>query len=205
VAGDAVFESPGGPGVNVIYLPFTVSPTDQASFLIRTRGRPSALVAPIRAALVGVDRDIPTNRIRPLAQGTWESLVHRFDLVLLIVFAAASLSLTAVGVYGVVAFVVVQRRHEIGVRRAIGATEAQLRRSFIAYGVRLSALGVAIGIPPAIAGGRLLRATLFGVGPFDPTTITAVALLLVTVAALAAYVPARRLSEISPLDALRAQ
>jgi putative ABC transport system permease protein len=205
VVADAIFQSPGGPGMSVIYLPFSISPTDQASIMVRTRERPTAFVSPIRAAIVGIERDIPTNRIGALMEGTWESLIRRFDLILLIVFAAASLSLAAIGLYGVVAFVVVQRRHEIGVRRAIGATEAQLQRSFVAYGVRLAALGVVIGVPLAIASGRLLRATLFGVGSFDPGTIIASALLLVAVAALATYLPARGLSAISPLEALRTE
>lgn len=205
VVADAVFQSPGGPAINVIYLPFPVSPTDQASFMVRTEGRPNALVAAIRRAIVAVDRDIPTNRIGPLTEGTWDSLVHRFDLVMLIAFAAAALTLATVGLYGVVAYVIVQRRHEIGVRRAIGATEGQLQRSFVSYGVRLAAAGVAIGIPMAVVAGQLLRASLYGVGAFDPATVVAVALLLISAAALATYIPARRLSEISPLEALRAE
>jgi putative ABC transport system permease protein len=205
VVADAVFQSPGGPAIAAIYLPFPVSPTDQASFIVRTGGRPSALIPAIRRAIVAVDRDIPTNRIGALTEGTWASLIHRFDLVLLIAFAVAALSLATVGLYGVVAYVIVQRRHEIGVRRAIGATEAQLKRSFVANGVRLAGVGVAIGIPLAVAAGRLLRASLYGVGAFDPATVVAVALLLVGAAAVAAYLPARRLSEISPLEALRAE
>ncbi len=204
VVRDAEFVSPGGPSVGVVYLPFPVSPTDQASMIVRTQGAPNALVAPVRRAMIEVERDIPTNRIGAMADGTWESLIHRFDLVLLIVFSFAALSLAAVGLYGVVAFMIVQRRHEIGVRRAIGATEAQLRRSLMGHGVRLAATGVMIGIPLAFFAGRLLRAGLFGIGASDPATIVAVALILVAVAAFAAYLPARRLSQISPLEALRA-
>jgi putative ABC transport system permease protein len=135
----------------------------------------------------------------------WQSLIHRFDLILLIAFAAAALSLATIGLYGVVAYVIVQRRHEIGVRRAIGASEAQLQRSLVSHGVRLAAVGVAIGIPMAVAAGQLLRASLYGVGAFDPATVVAVALLLIGAAALATYISARRLSVISPLEALRAE
>jgi putative ABC transport system permease protein len=125
--------------------------------------------------------------------------------VLIVAFGVAALSLAAVGLYGVVAFIVVQRRHEIGVRRAIGASEARLKRDFVGVGLRLAGIGILLGLPLAIGGARLLRASLFGVTFLDVWTFAGSASLLVIVAALATYLPARRLSEISPLEALRAE
>jgi ABC-type antimicrobial peptide transport system permease subunit len=148
--------------MNAVFLPFTIGPTDQASLMIRTRRDPSALVNAVRSVMLSVEPDLPTNRVGAVMADAWTSLTHRFDLVLLSVFGAAALSLAAVGLYGVVAFVVVQRRHEIGVKRAIGATEAQLTRAFVVFGVRLAGVGILFGIPLAIAAGRALRASLFG-------------------------------------------
>jgi putative ABC transport system permease protein len=173
--------------------------------MVRTRQRPSALAGAVRAAMLTVERDIPTSRVGSVMEGTWESLAQRFDLVLVVAFGAAALSLAAVGLYGVVSFIVVQRRHEIGVRRAIGATEARLKRSFVGSGLRLAGIGILLGAPLAVAGARALRASLFGVGFLDVWTFAASGSLLLGVAALATYVPARRLSEISPLEALRAE
>jgi len=205
IVADAVFQYPGGPAMNAVFLPFTIGPPDQMSLMVRAGQDPSDLVGAVRSAMLRVERDLPTTRVGVVMADTWESLAHRFDLVMLAVFGATALSLSAVGLYGVIAFVVVQRRHEIGVRRAIGATESQLKRSFVGFGLRLAGTGILLGIPLAVAGARVLRASLFGVGSLDAWTFTASAFLLLSVAALATYFPARRLSEISPLEALRAE
>ena len=203
VVADAIFQSPGGPGVNVVYIPFTLNPTVQASLMIRGSAAPTSLIAPIRSAIQSVDPDIPTHRIRTVTQSTWQSLIQRVDLVLLSAFAAAALVLAEIGLYGLVACILEQRRREIGVRRALGASDWRLLLNLVGHGVGLATLGLAIGAPIAAVSGHALRASLFGVGPLDALTLAGSALVPVAFAAAASYLPARRLNQLSPLDELR--
>ena len=113
--------------------------------------------------------------------------------------------LSAVGLYGVVAYAVTQRTREIGVRVALGATPEEIRRLVIGHGLRLTAAGVVIGLVGAAGGVRFMRTLLYGVGPFDLTTFVSITLVLMAVAALASAVPARRALLIDPMEALRAE
>jgi putative ABC transport system permease protein len=203
VTTDVVFDEASA--VSVIYLPFAVSPTPGAWFMVRASGDRSGLVAPIRRAILAVERDVPTDLIGPMTVSTWQAITHRLDVVLVSGFAIAALTLAAIGLYGVVAYIVGQRRHEIGVRRALGATTPNLLRHFVGDGVRLTTLGILIGLPLAAIAGRLMRAMVILDGPFDFATLGVVTVLLFGVATLASYLPARRLSEISPVEALRGE
>ena len=204
VVGNTKFSSLADSAFSALYLPLPVNPWPGVFLAVRTAGDPAALVAPIRRAVQEVDPDIPTAGVTVVSDLISTSLAaRRFNLVLVGGFAGAALLLAAVGLYGVVAFLVVQRRHEIGVRSALGASRSVLLRMFVGQGVRLAVIGVGIGGPLGAVAARLLAAGLYGVDVFDAPTFAAVALLLVGVAALASYLPARRLSEISPVEALR--
>jgi putative ABC transport system permease protein len=204
VVGDTKFSSLADSAFGALYLPLPVNPWPGVFLAVRASGDPARLVAPIRRAVQEIDPDIPTAGVTLLSDLIATSLAaRRFNLLLVAGFAGAALLLAAVGLYGVVAFIVVQRRHEMGVRIALGATRAMLLRMLVGQGVRLALAGVAIGVPLGAAVARLLASGLYGVDSLDVPTFLAVASLLVTVAALASYLPARRLAAVSPVEALR--
>ena len=128
---------------------------------------------------------------------------ERFTLVLMAVFAAIALSLAAMGVYGVLSYAVSQRTHEIGVRLALGALPAQVRRIILREGVAIGAIGTATGVAGALALSGVLQALVFGTSTTDPLVFVAVTLVLGGVVLAASYVPARRATRADPLDALR--
>jgi ABC-type antimicrobial peptide transport system permease subunit len=129
---------------------------------------------------------------------------RRYALVLAGAFAASALALAATGLYGVVAYVAAQRRRELGVRVALGARAADVRRLVLGRGLAPAALGLAAGLAGALAAGRVLAAQLYGVRPTDPATFAAVAALLAAVAVAAAWAPARRAARTDPAEVLRA-
>ena len=127
----------------------------------------------------------------------------RMVLVLLAAFAVLGLVLGAVGIYGVVAYGVRQRTRELGIRAALGADAAQIARLVVGSGLRYAIVGVALGIPAALAASRLMRGLVFGIAPTDPLSFAAVPLLLLAVAAAASWVPARRAALADPAEVLR--
>jgi putative ABC transport system permease protein len=126
-------------------------------------------------------------------------------MLLFVLLGGLALVLAAVGVYGVVAYSVTQRTHEIGVRMAIGARPADVRRMVLGQGCRLALAGVAIGLALALVAARVMRGLLFHVSPSDPATFVSVAAALVGIAALASYIPARRATRVDPMIALRGE
>ena len=128
-----------------------------------------------------------------------------FTLVMLAIAGGMALLLGIVGIYGVISYAVSQRTREIGIRMALGARPGELQRMFVRHGLILAGVGVAIGAGAAMGLSRLMKSLLFEVSPMDPVTYAAVAAVLVTSAALASYVPARRAAAVDPLDALRAE
>jgi putative ABC transport system permease protein len=187
-----------------VYIPFAEGFSPSLAVAVRTSGDPLRQAAGVRARIVAVDRDVAVSQVRSLVQvvdrAAWR---ERFVAVLLAVFAGAALVLTAVGLYGVLAYAVSLRSREIGIRMALGASARAVRSMVARQGLRLTVLGLALGTLGAAALGRLLASQLHHVSPADPATYLGVLLLLAIVAGLAIYVPARRATRVDPVVTLR--
>ncbi|HEX4682065.1 MAG TPA: ABC transporter permease [Gemmatimonadaceae bacterium] len=176
-----------------------------ASYVVRTDGSLDQTMNEMRRAIHELDPQLPLVGLQPLSNIIGISLGERtFNTVLLGAFAVLALVLAAVGIYGLIAYAVVQRTREIGIRLAIGATPSKVLGLVVADGTRLAAAGVAIGLAGAFALTRLMRSVLFDVAPFDPLAIVGASAVLFGVAALASWLPARRAARIDPLMAMRA-
>ena len=174
------------------------------SLVVRTGIGPEALASTIRKELRNVDVDVATAGVRPMQQLLTASVAaRRFNLQLIGVFAVTALLLAAAGLYAVIAYLVSQRTREIGLRLALGATPRHVLRLMIFQGMKLTLIGVAIGIVGAIIVTRLMRSLLFGVAPTDLVTFGIAAVVLIVVALLACFIPARRATRVDPLVALR--
>jgi len=192
------------------YLPIAQMPPDAWDWIGRTmdlmvRTRDGRFPATeLRTTVASIAPSVPIYRLSTVRQkisGTLEE--SHFDTFLLAVFAAIALLLSSVGIYGVLSYVVAQRTRHIGIRMALGATPAQVMRDVLWYGVRLTSVGLALGLAGAVAGTRVLSSLLYGVKPLDPLTFIAVPLLLAVVAVAASYIPARRATQVDPVVALR--
>ncbi|HZW51638.1 MAG TPA: FtsX-like permease family protein, partial [Rudaea sp.] len=192
-----------------MYVPYTQKPWPSMQTMevaVRTRTDPAALTASVRAAIQSLDPGLPLARVRTLTALVDDSMTQpRFALLLLASFAAIALLLAQIGMYGVVSYSVTQRTREIGIRMALGAPRQRVFAGVVAQAARLAAFGIAIGLLAALAVARLMAGFLYGVRPTSPLTFAAVSLLLVAVALLAAYLPARRASRLDPLIALRCE
>jgi putative ABC transport system permease protein len=187
-----------------IYMPFEQSPERSMVLVARTSGDPLALVPAVRRTIAGIDPDLPLADVSTLEDRKAMVLARpRVNAAVLGGFALAALVLAAVGIYGVVAYGVVQRTRELGIRMALGAGGSALLRMVIRQGMMPVLGGMAVGLLGALAGGRLLRSLLFGVGSGDPTILALVTGFLVAVALVAMYLPARRASRSDPMIALR--
>jgi len=191
-------------GREQVYFPFAQAPTQEMALVLRAAGDPAGLAPALRSAVLAVDASQPVFDLLPMAARVSDSLSRsRFSLALLLVFAAVALVLAAVGIYGVMTCSVSQRRHEIGVRLALGAQAAEIFRLVLRQSALLAVGGVALGLLGALAATRLLGSLLFRVSAFDPATYLVVAGLLVTVTLFAGYLPARRATRVDPMAALR--
>lgn len=174
-----------------------------AFVVLRTNQDPSRMESVLREQFAALDRGVPVYQVATMDQLLSRSVApQRFDLVLLALFAALALSLAAVGIYGVLAFSVSRRTHEIGLRLALGAHPSDILRLILAQGMKLVFVGVVIGTAGGVALTRLMAGVLYAVTPTDPLTYTAVILLLVLCAIVACYVPARRAMRVDPITAL---
>jgi putative ABC transport system permease protein len=174
------------------------------TFVVRSTSDPLRLVPALRAAVEEVDRNLPIFNIKTLNQYVAEQLWQpRQTMTLLVIFGAIAVVLAVTGVYGIMAYAIGQRTHEIGIRMALGAGSRDVLRLVLARGVLLVALGVAIGVAGSFALTGLLGTLLWGVTPTDPLTYVLVIMTLVCVAMLACYLPARRALDIEPGIALR--
>jgi ABC-type antimicrobial peptide transport system permease subunit len=188
-----------------IYLPYDQHPVDAFSVAVRTRGDAVALVPALRRDVAGLDPLLPLANIKSLDDLVDASIAgRRFTLLVFLAFGAVAVAMSAVGVYGVLAYLVGQRTKEIGLRLAIGASPAAVVWLFVREGAVLTLVGVSAGLAGALAGGRWIAALLFGVTPADPATLAAAVFTLATTAACATYLPARRAARVDPTDALRA-
>ena len=187
-----------------MYFPHTQAQDPAMFVLLRTTGDPMGLARAAQSAVWSIDRNQPVSSVRTLQEMVGRTQANRrFTTLLLAVFAMVALVLAAVGVYGVIAYSTAQRTHEIGVRMALGAQRAHVLRLVLAEAVRIAVIGLAVGVAGAAVASRLLAGFLFGVPRWDPVTFAAVPLLLLAVAALASWIPARRAVRLDPVSAMR--
>jgi putative ABC transport system permease protein len=187
-----------------IHRPIAQSPERRMSLVVRTAGSPQTLLPVLRREVAALDRDIPLFNLVTMREVVRLAVSDtRLFGSMFAAFAVAALLLAAIGLYGVVAYSVAQRRQEIGVRIALGAQPRIVARMVLGHGIRLALLGVITGTAGALAMARAMGSLLYGVRPADPITFTIVPLLLAAVAVLASYIPTRRALHIDPMTALR--
>jgi putative ABC transport system permease protein len=207
VAGDVKHSGLNQPVDPAVYAPF--SQNDEAwrkfmTLVIRTRVPQASLVEDVKNQAWTLDNQIPISDIQSMDDLLAVSVAQqRFNMMLLGSFAALAVALAGVGIYGMVAYRVNQRTHEIGVYMALGAQHRDVLRLIMKDGVQLGLLGIGIGLAGSLALTRVMVSVLFEVKPTDPAILIAVALLLAAVAMLACYIPARRALRIHPMTALR--
>jgi len=186
------------------YLSRPLGPQRNQILFVRIAGNPSDLAAPIRDIVTAIDRNQPVANIKTMSDVVAATLAPRkFNMLLFALFAVLALLLATLGIYGVMAYSVAQRTHEIGVRMALGARRLDVLKLVVRQGMSLVVIGMALGIGGAIALTRVMASLLFGVTAKDPLTFAAVGLLLAIVALVACYIPATRASRVDPLIALR--
>jgi putative ABC transport system permease protein len=205
VVGGAKYWSLNNEPAPQVYLSYLQVNWGSMSLVVRAQsGDPVKLTGPIRAELAAIDKNQPIHSFKTL-EATVSELVapQRFTTVLLAGFAALAALLAAVGIYGVMSYAVTQRTREIGVRMALGAQPRDVLKVLMRHGLMLVSVGVGLGLAASFALTRLMTDLLFGVEPTDKTTLGAMTLLLVAVALLACFIPARRAMKVDPLVALR--
>ena len=176
------------------------------ALVVKTDTDPLTLVAPIRQEIRSLDPNLPVANVRAMSDVVGATLSSpRFTGFLLVTFAAVALALSAIGVYGVLSYLVSRRTREIGIRLAIGAGRAQVLRMVLGSGLALAFGGVALGLTLALVAARFMRTMLYGVGPADPLTFVAVAVTLSLVALLSSLVPAWRATRVNPVVALKTE
>jgi len=192
---------------SLVYLPYLQNrpalPAEM-SFVARTVGDPNASIAAIRQAAQSIDRNLPLFNVRTQSELIARSFVKaRLFATLSSFFGLLALALISIGLYGVMSYTVARRTHEIGIRMALGAQSGNVLRMVMGESLLLVSLGLAIGLAAALATTRLIAGMLFGLTPTDPMTIALATLLLLAVAALAGWLPARRAARVDPMVALR--
>jgi putative ABC transport system permease protein len=186
------------------FEPVTQRARREVEILVRADGDPLSLASGVRSTIAAVDPDLAVSRVRALEQAMGDSLAQRrFVVWILGVFAVAALTLAAIGVFGVTAYMVGRRTREIGIRVALGAARARVLTDVLGEGMLQAAIGLAVGVVASVAVARLVRSELFGLEPTDPTTFVSAAAVLLVVAALACAVPARRAAMVDATVALR--
>ena len=189
------------------YLPFGQAHWPSVFMAVRTRTTdPLALVPAVQNAVWSVDKSVPLSDVRTMHDVVARSLRQRkFTMTLLGIFAGLAVALAAVGLYGVMSYSVVQRTHEIGIRMALGAQQHDVLKMVVQRGMSLAGVGVILGVAASFGLTRLISHLLFSVSPSDPVTFLAVAVLLMSVALFANYIPARRATQVDPMVALRCE
>ncbi|MGC2698268.1 MAG: ABC transporter permease [Candidatus Angelobacter sp.] len=205
VVGDVKYYGLDKEVLDTAYIPFAQQPMGNA-LLVKTAGNPLNYAQLVREAVYSVDPEQPVNSIETLNELRGDALVQsRLTALLLALFAGLALAIAATGLSGVTALMVSQRTREIGIRMALGAQNIQVLRMVLLQGMRLIAIGIASGVAAALVFSRLMRALLFSTPPDDPATFVAVAVTFLAVGFLASYIPARRVTKVDPLIALRSE
>ena len=195
---------PKDDGFPEIDVPFWQSPWPGAAMAVRTAGEPMSLQQSIAAVIHSIDADLPMADVKRMEQVVAESMAGaRFNTVLFASFAGVALLLAALGIYGVMSFVVAQRTHEIGLRMALGAGRSRVLGEVLKEGMLTALVGVALGSVGAYFVGRAMRGLMYGVGAFDAPAFAVVATALLGSALLACVVPAYRAASVDPMTALR--
>jgi len=174
------------------------------TLVVRSTSNPQPLIAAVRQKTAEIDPDLPFSNVASMTEVVSASVAQpRLTTQFTGFFAALALLLTAVGIYGVLAYSVTQRIHEMGIRMALGASRGEILKLVVGQGMKLVLSGLALGLIVSLGVTRLLASLLFGTSARDPLTFAAVTLLLIVVALLAAYIPARRAAMVDPIVALR--
>jgi putative ABC transport system permease protein len=173
---------------------------------VRTAGEPLALGPAVERVVWSIDPQLPVEQIRSMQQVLHDwSTDRRFNMMVMGGFAGLALLMASLGLYGVLAYLVTLRTRELGIRVALGAEKSDVLRLVVAHGLRMTGLGVAIGLAGALLLTRLMQSLVFGVSTSDPVTFAAVVVTLVAAALLASYLPAYRATKVDPMQALRTE
>ena len=192
--------------IPAMYMPFDRQPTQFVDLALRTTADPKFLLNAVRAQLRAIDPNQPLGKVTTMEDVLRKAVAKpRWYAILIGSFAGLALLLAAVGIYGVVAYAVSRRTHEIGIRVAVGAQPGDVLRLMLVRGAWPPIAGVMLGLPAAYLGTKVLSAFLYGVGPLDPRTYAVVALLVILISLAAAYLPARRATRVDPISALRCE
>ena len=206
VAADVTHDWFTGSGVSTFYRPLAQRTPGRMALVIRTVGEPTAITPAVRTVLSKVDPHQPIFEVRAMKRVISERMIGlKYLAVVMSIFGVLALALSAVGIYGLMAYSVSRRTHEIGIRVALGAGRGDVVGLIMRKALKITLLGVAIGLPLAFGAGQAMVASLFGVVTMDPMTFVAFALGLTAVSSLAGYVPARRALEVDPAEALRVE
>ncbi len=198
--------TPDAEHVGAYYFTYRQRPQGFMTLVARTALDPATLTAPIRAVLNRMDPELPLFGVETLQHRMDESLlVRKAPMMLLMVFAAVALFLAVIGIYGALAYSVTQRTREMGIRMAMGSAPGDIFRIVVAQGLRITAIGLVVGLAAALGLVRLIRSLLFGVQPTDPVVLALVVIVLAGVALVACVIPARRATRVDPVSALNYQ
>jgi putative ABC transport system permease protein len=187
-----------------VYAPYLQETVSYMALMVKSNTDPAGLATAVRSQVLAIDKDQPISGIQSMGQIVKESVAGRqFNMMLFAIFAGVALLLAAVGIYGVMAYSVTQRTHEIGIRMALGANHRDVLRLIVGQGMTMALVGVGLGLAVALILTRVMASLLYEVSATDPLTFAAIAFLLAAVALLACYIPARRAMNVDPMVALR--
>ena len=204
VVADAKLYGLDAPVEPAIYAVHAQVPNSDMGLVVRTQGDPAALTAAVRREILNLDPEQPISNVRTMQKVLSDSLMlRRVSMLMLTVFAGLALTLATVGIYGLTAYSVSRRTHEIGLRAALGASPLRILWLVVGRGLLISLIGAAIGLAAAFQLTRAVAGMLYGVTATDPLVFAGVPVFLIVVSLVASYVPARKATQIDPLVALR--